>query len=187
MQEPMPSSVDANRLYLEYFHKVEEEKKCKMDILTKSQFIDWLIIAISSNKKVIYSEKDVVVKEDCINTGRQLKSFFQLLKEYADRNYIVSTLDDEGISYNIECKGTIIKVGFYEDNETVYYARVVRRPVDSFIPFDTLKGESLLYMDISDKRSELLGLYNYVRNLKLSGFTDDDIIETTSKALKYVK
>lgn len=187
MQEPISSLGDEKRLYREYYQKVEEEKKCKLNILLNSQFIEWINLAVLQSKKVIYSEGSVKAKANCVSTGRQLKYFFQLIKEYADRNYMASTLDGEGMSYNIDYKGTLIKVGYYVDDEMVYFARRTKQPVDSLIPFERLKGESLLYIDMANKRKELLELYNFIRTLKLSGFSDEDIKDTTEKALKYVK
>lgn len=184
-----PMHEKAYKWFLNYCQFLEENNKQREEIISDANYTECLLIALRNNKELRTPKIDLqtpLVKE--IGSSHKIALLYGIIRDYANKKYIVSLLDEEGLSYLVKIDDVVIKIGFDNKNTKTFFARIVTRKIaeENIILFSDVQKD-LVDSKYSTVKQELVGLQNYIHTLKSSGISDDDIIYTVAKELKYVR
>lgn len=180
-----PMKEQAKEWFMNYCHVLEENNKQKEKIIDDTGYMNSLIESLGTNGEL---RTDKVDSTNCLSMNsldsKRLLTLYSIVRDYANKNYIVSMLDEDGLSYFVSYGSMIVQVGFDSEKTKTFFARIVNKKSKDtvIIPFQKIK-EDLIEL----KKQDLLELQNCIRTLKQHGISDEDIIYTTGKELKYVR
>lgn len=170
-----------------YCQSLEIRQGQKKDILEDNSFINWLNVQLNNTPEVKINIDADGMGNGLNNGVSRLGALYDVVRQYADENYIISLLVDGEISYLVSFNDNVIQIGYCGGEEPYFFARKVKKDeVNVIIPYEKIKGYFLTGIN-AETRQELINLQNMIRQLKMIGITDDEIIYTTAKELKYVK
>lgn len=181
---------ESKQWFLDYCKQIEKQSMLKKEILADNQYMEWIKHFVSEYGffDTLLSETDDVSLKDASYLSR-LGVLFHLLESYASRRYISSLEDENGRSYFLRYDDVVYQVGVDVSRENVYFCVLGGKNVDASVifSFDAVQKEAQEMDSNVYVREELKGLSSYIQTLKSSGFTDQDIIETTALALRLIK
>lgn len=180
-----PMKDKSKEWFMNYCHVLEENNKQKETIIDDTGYMNSLIESLGTNGELRTCKVDGTnyLSMNSLNS-KKILTLYSIVRDYANKNYIVSMLDEDGLSYFVSYGSMIVQVGFDGQKTKTFFARIVNKQSKDtvVIPFQDIKDDL-----IELKKQDLLELQNCIRTLKQHGISDDDIIYTTAKELKYVR
>ena len=176
-------------LMAEEYEKYKKRKEFKDKLHLSTEYIDWLEKfteehEVFATDTFLYDE-DKVTEEEKENISL-LPVLFEVITEFADKNYISPKRDDFEMFYNIEYKGTGYEIGLnYGQGSSNYCVRQDEPEKDAISYENIMSGVKLL--STIQAESKLEELKELIEQLANDNVPVEAIHQATDTAIQKVK
>lgn len=178
-----------------FYERFQEEERQKRELIEKDDYIKWLENftkehPMFSDDTWLYKQ-DEISKEDYANVVK-ISTFFSLIEEFADTNYISGIPCDCGESYCIEYNGKVYEIGTVVGQGAISFCNTEN--IDkgaNIIKFEELADPSeitcIRTTDIHTEIYRIDNLFNELVNNKKLNIPIDAIITRANKVIAELK
>ena len=135
---------------------MESENKMKIIMSSTDNYISWLYNFMSNKSSFNDTNWDhlpYIMTDIDQKYAKCLSLFYEVIKDYAEKNYLSPTKNSSGYSFKIIYNGVGFNIGYIEGNKPVYYCELVRiDDIQLFIDYNNIL------------QNKELNKTNYVRN-----------------------
>lgn len=179
-----------NEFIINYMNRLNNDNAIKKEMLSNTKYIEWLEKftskhpSFSDDDWLYFPEK--ITKQDNDNIN-DLNLFYDVIDNYAEKNYIYPTKCDFGNYYNIKIGNIGYEIGILVGQGTIFFCN--RKQLVNNIEYidfnDIINNKKNDNVDIIT--NDLNDLSNMIIDLYKKGIPLDAIIESLDKTINFVK
>lgn len=172
--EPM-ELTNAHEWFENYCRSIEKEASDRKNIVEDNDYMEWLYNCLVNS----LSNQD----EDNFS---KLKPLYNMIDEYAYKRYSISYSEEGCRFYYLRYKDIVFKIGYNMEKDDEFFCLLEQGDIGNVrvFNFEDIKDEEQKKEFNGFAKEELRDLYQYLMILKEKGITDEEIVETTAKALR---
>lgn len=160
--------MDGSSWFEDYCEKLRIKKAVYANMSTNDIYANWLAEYLIKNNELSDDDNLQNIGDDIdIENAKNLNLFFEVIADYADKNYITPINTEFGCYYKVLIKGLGFEIGCMSGQGTLFYANTTPvSDIKEFINFDDILNRKVQdnVPSINKKLNEINSLIFEVSN-----------------------